>query len=132
MGEEVSLTCPNKASHGAGQREREENKEDIEHGNAYESRYAAENQLGSTDSNISSSFHARMAEGRGCRKGFASVVGWEWIPQTLIIRDVIFIPNVETELLKGKTLYDFILERISIFFSVNNVIIHWHSQNRLL
>lgn len=90
MGEEVSLTCPNKASHGAGQREREENKEDIEHGNAYESRYAAENQLGSTDSNVSSSFHARMAEGRGCRKGFASVVGWEWIPQTLIIRDVIF------------------------------------------
>lgn len=77
MGEEVSLTCPNKASHGAGQREREENKEDIEHGNAYESRYAAENQLGSTDSNVSSSFHARMAEGRGCRKGFASVVGWE-------------------------------------------------------
>lgn len=73
-GEEVSLTCPNKASHGARQREREENKEDIEHGNAYESRFAAENQLGSTDSIVSSSFHARMAEGRGCRKGFASVV----------------------------------------------------------
>lgn len=62
VGEEVSLTCPNKASHGAGQREREENKEDIEHGNAYESRYAAENQLGSTDSNVSSSFHARKEE----------------------------------------------------------------------
>lgn len=73
-GEEVSLTCPNKASRGAGQREREENKEDIEHGNAYESRFAAENQLCSTHSIVSSSFHARMAEGRGCRKGFASVV----------------------------------------------------------